>query len=46
MSRLYMPAFLCFYKSLVGSHGDYGDLNWFPALKKDMTSGKCPKKSY
>ena len=28
--------FLCLYKSLVRSHLDYGDLNWFPVLKKHI----------
>ena len=26
--------FLCLYKSLVRSHLDYGDLVWYPVLKK------------
>lgn len=29
-------SFLCLYKSLIRSHLDYGDLVWFPVLKKHI----------
>ena len=35
-SFLDRSSFLCLYKSLIRSHLDYGDLVWFPVLKKHI----------